>query len=96
MFMIKTLSTMMDNDYTSMEITEKATYKFASLAQRRSALSASAPSSPPVPIFPQKKCQQPTKSWAGVSFWCGTLAEFRFRLSNYSPQLFNSTKHEDV
>jgi hypothetical protein len=96
MFMIKTLSTMMENDYTSMEITEKATYNFASLAQRRSALSATVQPHPPAPILPQKKRPQPTKSGVGISFWFGTLAEFRFRLSNYSPQLFNSTPHEDV
>lgn len=97
MFMIKSLSTMMENDYASMEITEKATYKFASLALRRTALSAASRQPPPAPVvvdFPQKKRQPPTKAGMGISFWSGTLAEFRYRLSNYSPQLFTATRHD--
>ncbi|KAG9065235.1 hypothetical protein KI688_002558 [Linnemannia hyalina] len=93
MFMIKSLSTMMGNDYASMEITEKATYKFANLAQRRSA-SRQPPLAPAAVDFPQKKRQPPTKGGVRISFWCGTLAEFRYRLSNYSPQLFTATRHE--
>ncbi|KAF9108379.1 hypothetical protein BGX29_000632 [Mortierella sp. GBA35] len=86
MFMIKTLSTMMENDYASMEITEKAT----------NAISAAQIPPPPaasVIFFAQKKGTPPKKA-AKVSFWCGSLAEFRSRLSYFSPQLSTVTRHE--
>ncbi|KAK3846870.1 MAG: hypothetical protein J3R72DRAFT_207129 [Linnemannia gamsii] len=93
MFMIKSLSTMMENDYASMEITEQATNNFTNLAQRRSAISA-AQVRPPVPsvVVPKKRLQPPSKSSVGVGFWCGTLVEFRLRLSKYSPDLFTTTQ----
>ncbi|KAF9099361.1 hypothetical protein BGX23_002808 [Mortierella sp. AD031] len=86
MFMIKTLSTMMENDYASMEITEKATNAI-SVAQ------IPPPPAPSVIFFAQKKGTPPKKA-AKVSFWCGSLAEFRSRLSYFSPQLSTVTRHE--
>ncbi|KAF9905742.1 hypothetical protein EC991_001345 [Linnemannia zychae] len=94
MFMIKSLSTMMENGYASMEITENATNDYANLAQKRSAISAAKVPPPAPKVFASKKRPLPSKG-AGVSFWCGTLAEFRLRWSKYSPELFNSTRHDN-
>ncbi|KAF9122261.1 hypothetical protein BGW39_009879 [Mortierella sp. 14UC] len=96
MFMIKSLSTMMENDYASMEITEKATSDFANLSQKRRAISAAKVPPPAPKEFASKKKRPLPSKGAGVSFWCGTLAEFRLRLSKYSPQLFTSTRYDTL
>ncbi|KAF9932956.1 hypothetical protein FBU30_006942 [Linnemannia zychae] len=98
MFMIKTLSTMMENDYASMEITEKATKNYVDMAMKRFALSAANVTTPLPPpalspasdILFKKKRVQHTKPSMKFTYWCSTLAEFRYRLSHYSPQLFTS------
>ncbi|KAF9949488.1 hypothetical protein BGZ72_008754 [Mortierella alpina] len=84
MFMIKSLSLMMEHGYSTLEITERATTKFVNLSQSKGASS--------VPFGPVKTTTSTGKKPSPpLKYWWGTVAEFNLRLSRFDPELFTVT-----
>ncbi|KAF9947073.1 hypothetical protein BGZ70_002886 [Mortierella alpina] len=84
MFMVKSLSLMMEHGYSSLEITERATTEFIKLSDEKAALA--------VPFGPTKATTQTAKKpLSSLKYWWGTLAEFNLRLSRFSSELFTGT-----
>ncbi|KAG0214763.1 hypothetical protein BGX28_001398 [Mortierella sp. GBA30] len=91
MFMIKALSLMMKDGYSTIEITEKATSDYVTMTTRKGKLGVPYDSiRARVPLH-KKLSTSPSKhsgTGLGASYWCGPITEFNYWLSRFHPELF--------
>ncbi|KAF9285347.1 hypothetical protein BGZ68_003950 [Mortierella alpina] len=82
MFMIKSLSLMMGHEYSTLEITTRATTEFVNLFDKKGALA--------VPFAPANSTTTTCTGKKAV-YWSGTLTELNLRLSRFDPELFTAS-----
>ncbi|KAG0054476.1 hypothetical protein BGZ83_011163 [Gryganskiella cystojenkinii] len=93
MVMIKSLSTMMENNYAAMEIKEEATREFMDIVTQRNGRQVRCVLNHSSLSIPQKNDSVAPGLYTS-GFWTGSLTEFRWRVSKVHPGLFSHTLRE--